>query len=175
MQNKLLKTEAYAPAEDTIFLANYLQHESGDCALDIGTGTGYLAKVLSTGFDFVVGTDISFNSLKEADLDNCICCSGASTLATKFDLVVCNLPYLPSKEVFDITVDGGMGGVRVALKIIESAKDIIKKGGKFLFLTSSLANYRKLMKKMESLGFCVRIVATKKVFFEQLILVEATR
>jgi release factor glutamine methyltransferase len=44
-----------------------------------------------------------------------------------------------------------------------------------IFLTSSLANYTKLIKLTESLGFKVKIVATKKLFFEELILVEAIK
>jgi len=35
------------------------------------------------------------------------------------------------------------------------------------------ANYKKLLEKTKSIGFEVRIIATKKLFFEELILVEA--
>jgi release factor glutamine methyltransferase len=50
----------------------------------------------------------------------------------------------------------------------------VKNGGKILYLTSSLANYQKLIEETESFGFLVRVLATKKLFFEELILVEAT-
>ncbi len=85
------------------------------------------------------------------------------------------MPYLPSEKISDQTVDGGKDGLEVPLKIIVSAKKCIKKGGKFLFLTSSLANYQELIKKTKLLGFNVRILAKKKLFFEELILVEAIR
>lgn len=177
MQNKLTKTEHYSPAEDTIFFANYIEREKGNNALDIGTGSGYLANVLVPNFNLVVATDISFNSLKIAHLviDNCVCCNAADALCIDFDLVICNMPYLPSDEIVDPTVDGLHEGLEVPMRIIKAAKDVLKKNGKMIFLTSSLANYNKLLELTESLGFQTKIVATKKMFFEELILVEAIK
>ena len=177
MQNKLSKSEYYSPAEDTIFLANQIQNEKGQFALDIGTGSGYLAKVLLPNFDLVVATDIIFDTAKKAHsaIENCVCCNAADALHAEFDLIVCNMPYLPSDKITDVTVDGSHEGVTVPLKIIKSAKNVLKKGGKILFLTSSLANYKELLKQTESLGFKVRIIATTKMFFEEIILVEATK
>jgi release factor glutamine methyltransferase len=85
------------------------------------------------------------------------------------------MPYLPSDKIVDATVDGLHEGLDVPLKIIKGAKDVLKKNGKMIFLTSSLANYEKLLKITESLGFQVKIVATKKIFFEELVLVEAIK
>ncbi len=175
MQNKSIKTDYYLPAEDTIFFANYLQNEKGKYALDIGTGSGYLANVLLTNFEVVVATDINFEATKKAHgiIENCICCKSADPLVIKFDLVICNLPYLPSEEIIDQSIDGLDQGVLVPLQIIKSAKNVIKKGSKMLFITSSLANYKKLLEETESLGFYAKIIATKKMFFEELILVQA--
>ena len=177
MQNKLTKNEHYAPAEDTLFFANQIQNEKGKYALDIGTGSGYLAKTLLANFELVVSTDISFEATKKAHsvIDNCLCCDSADALVAEFDLVVCNLPYLPSNEITDSTVDGLHEGVVIPLKIIKSAKSVTKKGGRLLFLTSSLANYEELIKQTQSLGLHSKIIATKKMFFEELILVEATK
>ncbi|HSB57731.1 MAG TPA: HemK2/MTQ2 family protein methyltransferase [Nitrosopumilaceae archaeon] len=177
MQNKLTKTEQYLPAEDTIFFANYIAHEKGTNALDIGTGSGYLAKVLLPNFDLVVATDISYDSIRKAhqDIENCICCNAAEAVGIDFDLVICNMPYLPSEEIVDETVDGLHEGLDVPLQIIKSAKNVLKRNGKMIFLTSSLANYEKLIDLTNSLGFQVKIVATKKLFFEELILVEAVK
>ena len=175
MQNKLTKTEHYSPSEDTIFFANYIEDEKGNNALDIGTGSGYLAQVLLTNFNHVVATDTNYNSIKKAHavIDDCVCCNAADALHIDFDLVICNMPYLPSDEIVDTTVDGLHEGLEVPFRIIKSAKNVLKKNGKMIFLTSSLANYEKLLKQTESLGFHVKIVATKKIFFEELILVEA--
>ena len=167
-------SNTYQPAEDTFFLADYIKNEKGSSALDIGTGSGYLAKILSQNFSLVVATDIDYDSLRSYHgSQNSICCNGADALYHEFDLVVCNMPYLPSQEISDKTIDGGKEGVKVPLNIIESAKNCIKKGGKILFLTSSLANYYTLIAKTMQLGFDCSIVARKKLFFEELILVQA--
>ena len=177
MQNRLSTSEQYKPAEDTFFIADHLEDESGECALDIGTGTGYLAKTLSSNFSFVVSTDIDFDSLNSQNpkSPNRICCNGADAVRCQFDLIVCNMPYLPSEKISDQTVDGGLEGLEIPLKIFKSAIMCIKKDGKILFLTSSLANYIKLLNKIKTLGFKTKIVNRKKLFFEELLLVEAKR
>ena len=167
----------YTPAEDSIFLADYLENQRGRSALDIGTGSGVLAKVLSKNFNFVVATDINIFALKKAHelIDNCICCNAADALQTDFDLIVCNLPYLPSDELLDPTTDGLREGIEIPSMIIQSASQRIAEQGKMIFLTSSFANYNSLIKLGESLGFDTKIVAKKKLFYEDLILVECVR
>ncbi len=175
MQNKSIKTEYYLPAEDTIFFANCIKNEKGKYALDIGTGSGYLANVLSSNFEVVVATDINFESTKKAYqlIENCVCCNCADPFTIKFDLIVCNLPYLPSEEIIDPAVDGLKEGLTVPIQIIKSAKNTMIQNGKLLYLTSFLANYKKLMEETEYLGFSTKIIATKKIFFEELILVQS--
>ncbi|MGQ0771701.1 MAG: HemK2/MTQ2 family protein methyltransferase [Nitrososphaerota archaeon] len=175
MQNK--SSETYTPSEDTFFLAEHIANEKGQAALEIGTGSGYLAKILEKNFALVISTDIDFGSLKsqENKTKNNICCDGAAALGAKFDLIVCNLPYLPSDQIIDKTVDGGTEGLQVPLRIIKSASTCIKSGGKMLFLTSSLANYQKLMEEIETLKFSVKILAKKKLFFEELLIIEAVK
>ena len=64
LQKKFLRDEEYSPAEDTFFIADYIEKEKGLSALDVGSGSGYLTKLLSEKFTFVVGTDINFVVLK---------------------------------------------------------------------------------------------------------------
>ena len=174
MQNKL-SIEHYRPAEDTFFLEDNIKNEKGYSALDIGSGSGYLTQVLSKSFSFVVGTDVNFNVLKTQSYktQNLVCCDGADALTKKFDLIVCNMPYLASAQILDVATDGGPEGIVIPLKIITSAKKCLKPGGKFLFLTSSLSNYPKLIEKTKQQGFKVQILTKKKLFFEELILVQA--
>lgn len=169
--------EYYKPAEDTLFLADGIQNEKGKTALDIGTGSGFLARILSDHFEFVVATDINFSALKKARevVENCICCNSADALNCNFDLVVCNLPYLPSEEIADPAVDGLAEGLGVTTSIIKSASKAIRQNGKMVYLTSSLANYQELVRRTESLGFSVKIMAKKKLFFEELVLVECIK
>ena len=176
MQNES-QNKYYIPAEDSIFLADYLENQQGKSALDIGTGSGILAKVLSKNFDLVIATDVNIFALRKAhgDIANCICCNAADALRNNFDLIVCNLPYLPSEDLVDVAVDGLDEGVKIPSIIIQSASERIGKNGKLIFLTSSLANYKFLIKLCQSLGFDTKIIAKKKLFYEELLLVECTR
>ena len=177
MQKKFSNNEPYAPAEDTYFLEDNLVNEKGKNALDLGTGSGYLTRTLSQNFSQVIATDIDFNSLinQNKKIKNRICCDAADALNCKFDLIVCNMPYLQSDEISDRRVDGGKEGVEVPLKIIKSAVRCINDSGKMLFVTSSLDNYEKLMDESKKLGLDLRIIARKKLFFEELLLVEARK
>ena len=174
MQKTSLGKE-YPPSEDTFFVASYLENQQGDSALDVGSGSGYLTKMLTERFTFAVGTDINFEALRDQTYktQNLICCNGSDALRLKFDLVVCNLPYLATDEILDVATDGGHEGFEIPKQIFDSVASNIKKGGKFVFVTSSLSNYQKLIDYIENLGFDANIVARKKLFFEELILVEA--
>ena len=109
MRRKLSEVEPYPPSEDTFFLADYIKNEKGEYALDIGTGSGYLAALLSKSFSVVVGTDLSFHVLKKSGYftTNNICCNAADALKQQFDLIICNMPYLNTDEILDIRTDGG--------------------------------------------------------------------
>jgi release factor glutamine methyltransferase len=169
--------DEYEPAEDTFFIAEHVEKEKGTSALDVGSGSGYLTKLLSQNFSFVVGTDINFPVLKNQTYktNNLICCNGADAISHEFDLIICNLPYLATSEILDISTDGGEEGFEIPKKIFDSIFDKIKFQGKFIFVTSSLSNYQKLIDYAQKLGLKSKIIAKKKLFFEELILVESIR
>ncbi len=170
--------EEYTPAEDTFFIVDNIKDKKGDFALDVGSGSGYLTKLLAENFSFVVGTDVNYSVLKGQTTyktENLVCCNGSDALAMKFDLIVCNLPYLATDEIQDIATDGGKEGFEVPKKIFDSVIDNMAQDGKFIFVTSSLSNYQKLIKYTHILGLKTRIIARKKLFFEELILVESVK
>jgi len=169
--------EYYKPADDTLFFADNIKNEKGKTALDMGTGSGYLGKILSNNFETVVATDINFQATKKAheSIECCICCNGADAIKLDFDLIVCNLPYLPSDEINDPAVDGMIEGVDVPIQMISSASNVLKQTAKLIYMTSSLANYLELIKRTELLGFSTKILAKKKLFFEELVLVECIK
>ena len=177
MHKKLSESEPYPPSEDTFFLADYIKNEKGESALDVGTGSGYLAALLEKSFSLVVGTDLSFNVLKKHEYftANNVCCNGADAINQQFDLVICNMPYLNTDDVSDVRTDGGKDGLEIPIKIIDSAKSQIKLGGKFIYVTSSLSDFKKLISYTKLEGFDVSILAKKKLFFEELILVKAVK
>ncbi len=89
--------------------------------------------------------------------------------------MICNLPYLDTNEILDIRTDGGKDGLEIPKKIIDSVQSCVIPGGKLIYVTSSLSNFQKLIDYTELKGFRAQIAAKKKLFFEELILVEATK
>ena len=174
MEIKLSNTDEYPPSEDTFFIAEHIEKETGDFALDVGSGSGYLTKILSKNFFLTIGTDINFKVLKSQTYktENLVCCNGSDALKIKFDFIVCNLPYLATDKILDVATDGGIDGFEIPKKIFDSIYPNLKKNGKFIFVTSSLSNYQKLIDYAKKLGMQTRILAKKKLFFEELILVE---
>ena len=68
-----------------------IENEKGNYALDIGSGSGYLTKLLSENFSLVVGTDINCDVLQHQSsykTQNLICCNGSDALNVKFDLLL---------------------------------------------------------------------------------------
>ncbi len=158
-------------------MADNIKNEKGDFALDIGSGSGYLTKLLSENFSFVVGTDINYEALKHQTYKtkNLICCNGSDALKVQFDLIVCNLPYLATDEILDIATDGGTEGLEIPLKIIKSAIPCLNESGKLFFVTSSLSNYQALIGATKKEGLTAKVLTKKKLFFEELIIIEAKK
>ena len=115
-----MKNDEYPPSEDTFFIAENIENEKGEYALDVGSGSGYLTKLLSENFEFVVGTDINFDVLQNQTYktSNLICCNGSDALNQKFDFIVCNFPYLATEEIIDIATDGGLEGFEIPKKYL---------------------------------------------------------
>ena len=91
---------------------------NGRSALEIGVGSGIIARVLYEHFNIVVCTDIFFPSLRYCKYTlpknvKIICCDLASAIHIKFDLIVSNPPYIPydqENKNNDSAVYGGPSG-----------------------------------------------------------------
>jgi release factor glutamine methyltransferase len=162
----------YKPSDDTFLLAECIEGIKGDKALDLCTGSGYIAYILSKNFKQVVATDINFDALLNARGDGIsfICCNSCSCLNTKFDLITVNPPYLPSDRIEDITIDGGKEGIEITLKIIDGCIDLMHKSSKMFVVSSSLANIDKLLK----VGLEAEIVEMKRIGFEDIVVIKYT-
>ena len=165
----------YIPAEDTFLLADAAGSESGRAALDMGTGSGYLAKILQERFETVVATDVDLGVLKHQTYPARmrVCCHGASALRGPFDLAVCNPPYLATEQVQDRSTDGGPGGVPVPAAMIRTAAPLLRPGGRLLFVSSSLSDYGSLVRLCSQLGMEASVERRKRLFFEELVVVRA--
>lgn len=156
---------------------NCLGGYQGESVLEIGVGSGILLKELSKRFSTVVGTDIDFESLlicgqaihNTVDL---ICCDAAKALSqtAKYDLIISNPPYLPLEktDTHDRTIYGGKMGSEAAIAFVKSALNLLKEGGAFLIVLSSLSNISHFHTEIASLGLLKRTISRKELFFESL-------
>lgn len=167
--------EEYSPAEDTFLLCDYIDTISGDSALDIGSGSGYVTCALQNRFGFVACTEINYDILLNQTYPaaNRICCRAADALCGQFDVIVSNPPYLATDTVRFQDTDGGVDGVQIPGLILRSAAPLLRRGGHIAMITSSLSRYDTLMAMANSIGLRADIAMRKKLFFEELYVMRA--
>ena len=108
-------------------------------ALDVGTGNGIHALLAARHSRAAVATDVNpralaFTELNAAlsGLDNVECRRGSlfePVEGERFDLVLCNPPYLISPDSLYAYRDSGMGGDTVSREAVRRAPDFLVEGG----------------------------------------------
>lgn len=165
----------YVPSDDTFLLAECMKQYRGRWALEIGVGSGVLLNLLEKNFANVVGSDIDLRALQHCRGRSgamLACCDAALAFAGSFDLIVSNPPYLPDDEVSDMTVHGGPAGIETTIHFIRSALPLLARGGRMLFVVSSLADSYALDQLVGEKKMRKKVVREKRVFYETLSVVE---
>jgi release factor glutamine methyltransferase len=175
----------YQPSEDSHFfvdfLNNYFKKEktSKDIKiLDMGSGCGVLAETCAEFMPKkkILCVDKQYSCVKFTRE------KGFATIHSnlfkevprdmKYDLILFNAPYLPKNKLEDkqsqIETTGGKRGDEISLKFLRQAKKYLKQGGKVFLLISSLTPMDKIN------NFNPKIVAEKKIWFEELKILEIT-
>lgn len=175
-------TFIYEPAEDSYLLASIIpRYAKNKSVLDMCSGSGILAETAkSAGAKSVTAVDINQNAIKTLKQKNikAIKSNLFSKIkkSQKFDLIICNPPYLPedkreSKES-QLATTGGKQGDELILKFLKQAKSRLKKEGTILLLVSSLTPEKRIKKLLENNNMNHKIVAQQKLFFEELVVWE---
>ena len=143
--------------------------------LDIGTGSGciLLAILKELQFSRGIGIDISAKAIKIAKENsknlNLLNRSKFKTFdinsfnVGKYDLIVSNPPYIPFKEIRNLTTDiinfepivalnGGKDGLDLIKKVIYKSTKLLKKGG-LLAIEIGNKQYPKVSDLLNQLGF----------------------
>ncbi len=177
--------EVYPPSEDTFLLAEASGPVRGR-VLELGTGSGLIAVLCARLGAEVVATDINPHAVRLARANAAR--NGVSIEALeadlfegvsgRFDLVVFNPPYLPTAPEdltgdrwLDASVDGGPDGLGPARRFLKGVRPRLAHGGRALTVTSSLSEGRLEARD----GLALRPVATRKLEFELLTVLEARR
>ena len=146
------------PDSETIIetVIKFSLKEKFENVLDLGTGSGCLITSIIAEFplSFGVGVDISFNAIKVAsrnsknlNLDNriqFIVSDWFNSIKGKFDLIVCNPPYIESSKISLLpnevklydphgAIDGGLDGLNSYRIIASEISQFINPNGKIIF------------------------------------------
>lgn len=175
--------EVYEPSDDSFFFAgflkNYVKKNKPKTFLDMGCGSGILAKTVSNFFkkSDILCADINPAAVSATRL------IGFKTIKSnlfskvpknkKFDLITFNAPYLPEAENepqdSKLITTGGKNGDEISLKFLKQSREHLREGGKILLLISSLTPLDRINK------FKPKVLTKKSLFFEKLLILEFRR
>ncbi|MBI4015883.1 MAG: methyltransferase [Candidatus Aenigmarchaeota archaeon] len=174
--------EVYEPREDSFLFAHFLENLDlkGKKILEIGCGSGLLSILCSKGKAEVTAVDINEKAvectLQNAEKNGCKIKAFQSDLFSfvqgKFDIILFNSPYLPVDEEKEWSAGEGS---ELILKFIENCKIHLFPNGRVLLLISSLTGLEKVLQAFRQEGFKTKSVAEESLFFEKILLLEASQ
>jgi release factor glutamine methyltransferase len=166
----------YNPTDDSFLILDAVSELAleGKKLLDMGTGSGLLGLYCAMRGAIVTVADIEETAIHHAvraaeELDvtiNAIVSDLFSNVVGRFDLVLFNPPYLPSKGVSDEAVDGGLKGRNLIERFLRNLPKHLEKQGAVLLVVSSLNEPTSLIEAHPEFQFS--IVKKRSLFFEEL-------
>lgn len=182
----------YHPSEDSYFLSEclkeYLEKKDKKIKiLDLGAGSGIQAETcLNLGFKNIICADIDKEAVKllkrkgfktiKSDLFSNIkgrLSVKGNLVPLRFNLIIFNPPYLP-EDKYDKEKDttGGRKGYEIILKFLKQAKKHLTDKSSILLLFSSLSKPKIIINKAKKLKYKMKLLDSKKLFFEELYIYE---
>ncbi len=92
---------------------------------------------------------------------------------SSFDLVAFNPPYLRENWAEDSAVGGGIG-LEVPKRFLEEALRVVRPVGRIVMLLNDQADIAEFVQVCAARGFKLRQIGSKRVFFEELSIYEAS-
>jgi len=173
----------YRPAEDSRLLAEAVLErvDADDLVLDVGTGSGYVARRIheETGAR-VVGSDVNPEACREAREAGVPVVRADLLEAFRpecFDVVVCNPPYLPTPDGergrwgdwMERALTGGADGRAVVDPFLADVSRVFRIGGEALLLVSTLTGLDAVRERAREAGLDAETVAQDSYPFERLV------
>jgi len=176
--------QVYQPEADTCLLlkAALAEVRPGDRVLEVGTGSGLIAAELGRVAP-VVATDINPHAVaaaRERGVD-VIRADLLSGICGKFDLIVFNPPYLPTRpeervdDWLEYALDGGPTGREVIARFAAGAGRVLAPGGRILLLISSLTGPEDVCALFTHRGYATTVAAQEPAEGEMLMVVRIVR
>lgn len=179
-----LDSPVYDPAEDSRLLAEAAAERlgPGDVALDVGTGSGYVAATVATETSATVyGCDVNPHACRRAReagvpavRSDLVSAFGDGV----FDWVLFNPPYLPTPpevegdDWMEAALSGGEDGRRVIDPFLDSVGRVLSPDGRILLLVSTLTDLDAVSERAATNGFETSEIASESFPFERLVVLE---
>lgn len=148
-------SQIYFPAEDTRLLirAALAEVKESDRVLEVGTGSGAVAKAVMATAPRTVTTEINPHAALYAAAEGVAVVRGnlLDPICGEFDLILFNAPYLPTKpeeqidDWLEFALDGGITGREVIAWFLPAAIDHLAAFGRILLLVSSATGIPELL------------------------------
>jgi release factor glutamine methyltransferase len=173
------REKVYQPAEDSHLLAMAARDEATatDRALDVGTGSGYVAAAVAETGATVHGIDPNPHACRQARENGIDVVRGTFTepfRAEAFDLVTFNPPYLPTTpgeavgDWMEMALAGGESGRAVIEPFLADVGRVLAPEGRVLMLVSSLSDFDTVVERANEAGFTATTVDEDSFPFETL-------
>lgn len=169
--------QVYPPSEDSELLLEVAMKEvkKDDDVIEIGVGSGFVAKRIKDKCRFLVATDINPYAVKMAKRKGVevVRTDIAKGIKKRFTLILFNPPYLELNDSekkgdwLEKSIDGGKKGIEVMCRFLDDAKDLLAKDGRIILIVSSL-NIPHIFEEIEKRGFVWEVVGERKLFFERI-------
>jgi len=161
----------YDPAEDSFLILKHIKDFAHDKkVLDLGTGSGVLAREASKYTKNVTASDINLQC--ELNDIRFIHSNLFENIHEKFDVIIFNPPYLPRDESEDedsaLATTGGKEGYELIEKFLSQSVSHLDADGKILLLFSSITNRKIVDSLVESNGFKYVLLESKNIPLETL-------
>ena len=167
--------KVYEPAEDSFLLEKAVERFAFGKVLDIGTGSGIQGIAAARKGCEVTFSDISGEALEAArknaemgDIKGSFIKSDLfSRITGRFNTIIFNPPYLPSKGIAVRHLDGGRNGREVIDRFLDEYENHVLERHTVLLLESSLNNYEDDVKRLKA-----EVVGKAHIFFEDLVVLK---
>ena len=177
--------QVYPVREDTLLLLEAALAEAlpSDRVLELGTGSGWVARHLAGKVALIVATDVNPHACRAAASPGVGVARADLTAGIRgeFDLVLFNPPYLPTApgerldDWLEKALDGGETGREVIAELLTDLPRVLAPGGRLLLVVSELTGETEVRTLLREAGFHAGIVREIRVEGERLMVVRAVR
>ena len=175
--------QVYPIREDTLLLLEAALDEvkPSDRVLDLGTGSGYIARHFVGKAALIIATDVNPHACRIASSKGIGVARADLTAGLRgdFDLILFNPPYLPTKpgermdDWLEKALDGGENGRGVIGRLLLDLPRVLAPGGRLLLVISEVTGVGEVLALLQDAGFSAEVVRRNRVEGEDLVVVKA--